>query len=79
MPRTALVNVFVSPVSVPDSASGIVNAKVIIELDGNDLGWSLRVTSIGSPNDGRASIQRYGTVTTIIGETGLVDLGLIPV
>ncbi|MHC5797936.1 Ig-like domain-containing protein [Lacisediminihabitans sp. FW035] len=60
--RTALVSVFVSPVSVPDSASGWANAPMVIDLDGNDIGSSLRVTNIGLPSRGSARIQLSGTV-----------------
>ncbi|MFM9919242.1 Ig-like domain-containing protein [Lacisediminihabitans sp. H27-G8] len=61
--RTALVTVFVSPISVPDTATGSANAPLVIDLNGNDIGWSLAVTSIGIPSNGRASIQRNGTVS----------------
>ncbi|QNE48130.1 tandem-95 repeat protein [Glaciihabitans sp. INWT7] len=61
--RTALVTVFVSPISLPDTATGSANAPIVIDLNGNDIGWSLAVTSIGIPSNGRASIQRNGTVS----------------
>jgi hypothetical protein len=74
--RTAVVNVFITPVSAPDAASGPAGSPLVVDLDGNDVGSDLTVTAIGTPAHGTAAILADGRVSFVppTGWSGIVTM-----